>query len=366
MNQKYLIPLIFILLAGAAFFVYETWIKEEPLPDGLLQANGRIEGDHITIASKFAGRVEQLPVEEGDSVEAGQILVVIEDKQINAQVEQAQREIESIASEISAEEILLGALNRKVDLEIEIAREDVSKANAAYRSKMAAEDNARKDAERYQQLAAVESVPETRKEDATLAWIRAREALESASRSLTQSQQRYEESELGKDDLSARENKIDSLKSKLLKARAAVKEVSSILSDLTIVAPTDGVITTKLVEMGEVINPGTPLLDLVNLDRLYLKVYIQEKEIGKLSLGLSARIYTDAFPDKYYPATLRYIASKAEFTPKEVQTPEERVKLVYAVKLYLDENPSHQLTPGLPADAVIRWEENTSWQKPRW
>jgi len=75
---------------------------------------------------------------------------------------------------------------------------------------------------------------------------------------------------------------------------------------------------------------------------------------------------TDAFPDEPFAATVRYIASQAEFTPKEVQTPDERVKLVYAVKLYLDANPDHRLTPGLPADAVIRWQESASWAKPRW
>jgi HlyD family secretion protein len=95
-------------------------------------------------------------------------------------------------------------------------------------------------------------------------------------------------------------------------------------------------------------------------------VFVPETEIGRVRLGLPARIYTDAFPERPFPATVRYIASRAEFTPKEIQTPDERVKLVYAVKLYLDENPDHRLTPGLPADAVIRWKDDTPWQRPRW
>lgn len=95
------------------------------------------------------------------------------------------------------------------------------------------------------------------------------------------------------------------------------------------------------------------LLEIVNLQRLYLKVYVPEKQIGG-HLGLPARLYTDAFPDQPFPATVRYIASQAEITPKEVQTPDERVKLVYAIKLYLEENPQSRLTPGLPADAIIR------------
>lgn len=111
---------------------------------------------------------------------------------------------------------------------------------------------------------------------------------------------------------------------------------------------------------------GAPLLELVDLDHLYLKVYVPEVQIGKLRLDLPARIYTDAFPDQPFEATVRYIASKAEFTPKEVQTPDERVKLIYPVKLYLTANPDHRLTPGLPADAVIRWREDVAWVKPRW
>ena len=125
-------------------------------------------------------------------------------------------------------------------------------------------------------------------------------------------------------------------------------------------------ITTRIVDIGEVIGAGSPLYDIVDLDRLYLKAYVPGVEIGKLRRGLIAQIYTDAFPEQPFPATVRYIASRAEFTPKEVQTPDERVKQVYAVKLYLDENPEHRLTPGMPADAVIRWKEGTPWAKPRW
>jgi HlyD family secretion protein len=121
-----------------------------------------------------------------------------------------------------------------------------------------------------------------------------------------------------------------------------------------------------MVDTGEVVAAGAPLFELVDLDHLYLKVYVPEVQIGKVRLGLPARLYVDAFPDRPFEATVRYIASKAEFTPKEVQTPDERVKLIYAVKLYLSENPEHRLTPGLPADAVIRWKEDVAWMKPKW
>ena len=148
-------------------------------------------------------------------------------------------------------------------------------------------------------------------------------------------------------------------------AYAVLDEAESVLKDLTITAPTSGTVTTRMVDVGEVIKDGTPLLELVDLDHLYLKVYVPEVQIGKLRLDLPARIYTDAFPDQPFEATVRYIASKAEFTPKEVQTPDERVKLIYAVKLYLTANPDHRLTPGLPADAIVRWKEDVAWAKPK-
>jgi HlyD family secretion protein len=149
-------------------------------------------------------------------------------------------------------------------------------------------------------------------------------------------------------------------------AEAGHQEAVTTKADLTIWAPTDGVVMTRTTEEGEVVAAGSSLITLVDLDRLYLRVFVPETQIGMLRLGLRAQIYTDAFPDKPFPATMRYISSRAEFTPREVQSPEERVKLVYAVKLYLDANPDHKLTPGLPADAMIRWKDGAPWTRPRW
>jgi len=149
-------------------------------------------------------------------------------------------------------------------------------------------------------------------------------------------------------------------------AEGAKKEIQSILDDLTVVSPTDGVVLTRMVEQGEVVARGAALLEVVDLGKLYLKVYVPEPQIGRIRIGSEARIFTDAYPDTPVDATVRYVASQAEFTPKEVQTPDERVKLVFAVKLYLKENPGHRFTPGLPADAVIRWKDGTPWVAPRW
>jgi HlyD family secretion protein len=140
----------------------------------------------------------------------------------------------------------------------------------------------------------------------------------------------------------------------------------SVLSNLFVTSPVTGKVTNRVRDNGEVVTAGSPILEVVNLDNLYVKAYVPENQIGKVKLGLPAKVYVDAYPNQPFDATVRYIASDAEFTPKEVQTPDERVKLVYAVKLYLKENPGHRLTPGMPADAIIRWKEGVPWRRPQY
>ena len=157
-----------------------------------------------------------------------------------------------------------------------------------------------------------------------------------------------------------------SARSQISEARAKVSEQASILGNLFVVSPITGMIVTRIRDHGEVVTAGSPILEVVNLDRLYLKAYVPENQIGRVRLGLQAQVYVDAYPGQPFDATVRYISSTAEFTPKEVQTPDERVKLVYAAKLYLDKNPGHRLTPGMPADAIIRWKEGVGWERPRY
>ena len=292
-----------VLLAVLAlgYFFYAGWIARSVLPEGLIAANGRIEGDEVVVAGKFPGRVAELLAREGDWVEPNQLLARLDDAQVHAQVRQAKETV--VAAEAQAQ----------------MAR------NSA--------EQARRDTERFRGLSAEGTASAHEAEKAELAWKVARDQLAAAQAQLN-------------------------------RARAASAEVESVLADLTIRAPVRGVVTARLTEPGEVMRAGAPLLILVNLDELYLKAYVPEVQVGKLRLGLPARIYTDAFPDRPFTAELRYIAAHAEFTPKEVHMPDERVKLVYAVKLYLKENPERRLTPGLPADAVIRWRENVEWAWP--
>jgi HlyD family secretion protein len=352
-------------VVAAGFFAVQRFVVSHGLPEGLIQANGRIEGDHITIASKFSGRVQELLAREGDTVHAGQVLVRLDDVQTRTRVEQARRGFEALESQVQAAHATLAVLNLEVPLAIETADAGILSARAVLDKARAVEDEARRDVERMRPLIAEQAVSRQQLDQAEAKWSVAKNEIAAARSKLTQAVKELAQAELGWKRIRPKESEVVTSERQRDQAEAALAEAESVLADLTIVAPTSGTITTRMVDTGEVVVAGAPLLELVDLDHLYLKVYVPEVQIGKLRLNLPARIYTDAFPDRPFDATVRYIASKAEFTPKEVQTPDERVKLIYAVKLYLTVNPDHRLTPGLPSDAVIRWQDGVAWVKPR-
>ncbi len=365
-TQRLIVALAGLLTVGAAYYAFDRWVWRPPLPEGLIQANGRIEGDRITIASKFPGRIAALLVREGDRVTAGQVLVQLDDSQTRARVEQARQAFAALEHKTEAAHQDYAVLNLEVPLTIEAAQAQVDQAKTLVARALSVEKEARSDVERYRRLAANDNASRQQLDQAELQWEVAHNEVRAARAALTQARKQLAQAELGWKRIRTKAGEVAALERQRDQAEAALAEAESVLADLTIRAPTNGTITTRLADVGEVVSAGAPLLEIVDLDRLYLQVYVPEAQIGKLRLDLPARIYTDAFPDRPFEGRVRYIASRAEFTPKEVQTPDERVKLIYAVRIYLTENPDHRLTPGLPADAVIRWKEEAPWAKPRW
>ncbi|MDP1768122.1 MAG: efflux RND transporter periplasmic adaptor subunit [Nitrospirota bacterium] len=362
--RKYIFTAALLLLAVGSFVLLDRFLWNQRLPEGLIQANGRIEGDHVTVASKFPGRIQQLLVREGATVTVGQVLIRLDDSQVSARAEQARYAAEAREAQVQAAHITLAVLNLDVPLAIDRAEAEVAKARDEVAKALSVEKEARSDAQRFQELAAKDQASIQQRDQAAMRWEVAQKNIAAARSELTQAVKKLAQAELGWKRIRANESEVSALERQRDQADAVLNEAESVLKDLTITAPTSGTVTTRMVDEGEVVSAGAPLLELVDLDRLYLKVYVPELLIGKLRLDLAARIYTDPFPDQPFDATVRYIASKAEFTPKEVQTQDERVKLIFAVKLYLAANPDHRLSPGLPADAIIRWREEVAWMKP--
>lgn len=364
-TARIVVAIVLVIAAASLYPALDRLVRNRHLPDGLIQANGRMEGDHVTVAGKFPGRIQELLAREGAVVTAGQVLVRMDDTQTRARVEQVKKAWDAIEAQVQAAHTTLAVLNLEVPLAIETADANATRARSMVERAVAVEKEARVDARRFHDLAERDEASLQQRDQADLKLDVARHDLAAARSALTQATTELAQAELGWKRIRAKEADVAALEHQRGQAEAALHEAESVLADLTITAPTSGTITTRMVDVGEVVAAGAPLFELVDLDRLYLKVYVPEIQIGKVRLDLPARIYVDAFPDRPFEATVQYIAAKAEFTPKEVQTPDERVKLIYAVKLYLKENPDHRLTPGMPADAVIRWRDDVAWAKPR-
>jgi membrane fusion protein YbhG len=329
-----------IMLAG----VYAArWFNDARAHDGLVIVNGRIEGDSVVVASKVAGRLVFLGVREGNGVEEGEKIAEIDSKQLQAQVNQALAvQAARMGNLAAAESVVLAAENQ------------LHKAEADRVAAKARQVKALLDAGRGDKLFADGVIPKADLDqlvaarDVAVADVKAAEQqVLTALRTVA----------VAKAEVAAQKDQVAA-------ARAALATARANLDDTRILSPIDGVVTTKVAEQGEVLQPGSPIVVLVNLDRLHMKAYVPEPDIGRVKLGDRARVYVDSYPNRPFAARVGEIAPRSEFTPKEVQTRTERVKQVIAVKLYLDSNPGHMLVPGMPADAVVRTNPQAQWIAP--
>jgi HlyD family secretion protein len=153
-----------------------------------------------------------------------------------------------------------------------------------------------------------------------------------------------------------REQEILARRAEIDRAKAQIALIDTQLEDTIAYAPSGGVVLVKAADPGEVLAPGTTVLTIGDLEKPWLRAYVNERDLGRVKLGSKARVATDSYPGRTYNGTVTFVASEAEFTPKQIQTTEERVKLVYRVKISLD-NPKHELKANMPADGEILLEQ---------
>jgi len=296
--------------------------------DGVITASGTIETIEVNVASKVSGQVESLAVEEGSRVEPGATLAAIDHATLDIQLRQAQAGVRLAEAQLAL--LVKGA-----------RAEDIKQAEAALAQAEAAFKPAEDDARRMRELVRTGSVTPKQAEDAE-----ARLAVATAQRAAAAEA-------LAKVRRLARPEEIRAAEARLAQAQAAADLLAKTIADCTVTAPIAGVVTHKAVERGELVAPGSTVVTLSELDDVHVMIYLTEKEIGRVRLGDSADVTIDAFPGRAFPGRITYISPEAEFTPKNVQTKEDRVKLVFGVKVEI-ENKDGLLKPGLPADAAIR------------
>lgn len=348
--------LIALLLAAAAIAVGRAWpLLFPPPPSHVVSASGRIEGREITIAPKdIQARVSKLLVDEGQTVSEGQLLAQLDAAALDARYATAAAAVAALDAQISQASLDVSYTARNAEAAVAAAQAGVNSARAVIAKTQAVLTNANADYERATSLLR-DGVISKRDFDLAETALRTSQAdAEAAEKELARATANLAMAEAGADTVGLKRRQVLSLQESRRAAMGQLAEVQASLDERQIVAPANGTILSRLVEVGNVVSPGSPVFQMVDMSRLYVKVYIPEPDIGKLRLGDRADIAVDAFPDRMFAAHVSKIHDEAEFTPKNVETAEERLKLVFGVELTFD-HPDAVLKPGMPADAVIHW-----------
>lgn len=325
MKDKRLIVLpVILILALTAWLV----LRGDDDASSAIEASGTIESTEADLGFQIGGRVTTINVKEGDAVVAGQELAVLDRAELEARLRAANAQVAAALALLS--ELRTGARPQE-------ERQAASGVEAARR--------------RVQDAAA--SLARTRKlyEGGAVS----REALDQAETAYTVLRAQAEQAQQQQSLVTSgpRAERIAAQQAAVDQAMAAASQIQANLDNAVIRAPFAGIVTVRHREPGESVAAGLPVVTLMNPADRWVRIYVREDEVGRVQIGQSASITSDSHPEKTFAGRVTYIASQAEFTPRNVQTAEERVKLVYAVKVAITADPSNQLKPGVPADVIL-------------
>jgi HlyD family secretion protein len=291
-------------------------LRGRDMPEGIVKSNGRIEATQVDVAAKYPGRLATLTVDEGDEVTAGQVVATISSPETEAQLRAAQAQVLK-AKQALAEAVALIA-QRKSDLTF-----------------------AKTDLERGNYLLERADIPK---------------------QVVDQRRDKFESAEALHVAANAQRDQAESA---IKAAQADVERLQSILADLVLVSPRSGRVQYRLARAGEVVAPGQRILTILDLNDVYMTIYLSANDAGKLTLGDEARVIADPIPQYVIPATISFVATDAQFTPKSVETTEEREKLMFRVKLQGDPKVLDQyhrfIKTGVRGLGFVRTSSSIAW-----
>jgi HlyD family secretion protein len=387
-RRSILFAIMSTVAAGSGMVSCSFWEGNET---NRIILSGNIELTQVEIAFKSSGKLIYLAVDEGDEVQSGMLLARLDTDQLEKQRERdkagltvartqltqqrtsieyqkaaleadiAVREAAFRQAQAKLQQLLAGSREQEIQqasaaleeakTQYTLAQEDWRRAQILfknddisasqhdqYRSRFEAGKAAVKRAEEY--LSLVREGP--RKED-----------IDAARASVEQASAAIKQAEAARIEIKRKEQELATRRAQIEQAQAQVAIIDSQISDGIVKSPINGLVLVKSAEVGEVLAAGTSILTIGEIDKPWLRGFIREQDLGRVKLGMKAKVTTDSYPGKLYAGRVTFISSEAEFTPKQIQTPEERVKLVYRIKIEI-ENPQHELKLNMPADAEIQ------------
>ena len=370
--------LVVVGLAGVA--AWRLFLAPPDLPPGVIAVSGRIEGDDAAVAAKTTGRIRHIAVREGDRIEAGQVIAMLDDEQVRAREQQAAAAVRQAEARVRLAQHQITVLNeqlRQSQFSVDQARVDaqgrvheaearLAAAEAQLAQAEAAHAQAKWDRDAFRRLFERDLVAEQEarraesNEQAQAAVVAAaRRLVEAARGSLTAAQANLVNPAIRASQVAAVQGQILQAEADIAaaqadaeRARAQLEEARANRQDLQVIAPFAGTVATRTAEPGEVVVAGTPIITLVNLAEVYLRAFVPEGQIGRVRVGQPARVYIDSAPTEPIDALVSRVDPEASFTPENTYFREDRVKQVVGVKLQL-RGAVGFAKPGMPADGEI-------------
>ncbi|SDW91136.1 HlyD family secretion protein [Celeribacter indicus] len=343
-KTKYILLGGLVLVVAIAATVAWDRMNASTLPEGIAAANGRIEATEIDISALTGGRIAEISAAEGDFVTAGDTLVQMDIVQLNAQKREAEAQL------------------RRAEIGVKTAEALVTQAEAQERAAAAAVDQAEAAADaaaqklaRSERLVTSNTVSQQVLDDDRARDRQMKAGLASAEASRAAAVA----------GVSSAQAQVVDAEAAVDAARAAIDSITASINDATLIAPRDGRIQYRVAQEGEIVASGGRILSLVDLGDVYMTVFLPTSQAGRVQLGSEVRLLMDAVPQYAIPATVSYVADVAQFTPKTVETADEREKLMFRVRARIDPDLLTRyleyVKTGLPGMAYIRLDPEAEW-----
>lgn len=327
MQKKRAIIVIVVLVAALGGLSYWLIWGGKGLAKDQLRLQGHIEAYQTDLSFKVSGKIVKIYFVEGDWVKVGDVVAELDAQDLKDEVAQARAKLAAVQANLTKHET-------------GYRPQEVQEALAAVAKAKADLDNKQVNFWRYQHLLERKTVSQQTRDQAQADYLMARATLKSAQEQYSLRKEGY------------RQEDIEAARGEFEQAKATLDLALTRLGYATIISPVNGAVLVKPAEVGEVAAIGSTVVTVGLLDDIWFEGWIPETDLVKVKLHQQGYITTDSYPGKKYPAWVSYISSKAEFTPKTVETFKERVTLVYRSKIRAA-NPNHELRPGMPAEAVI-------------
>ncbi len=324
MKKLAVVTLIILIAGGAGYYLS---MKSSPSATGI-RLSGTVEATTVELSFKLPGRILERLVDEGERVTRGQVIARLESDDLAREV--AARQAERDGQRAALAELVAG-----------YRKEEIGQGQALLDRVRAEERRLRDDFSRQQNLYEREVIPRQ-------SFEASRAALESAQATVREGEERLKLLRNG-----PRPESISQARARLKGAEQGVALAESRLGYALLTAPQAGTVIARNSEPGEQVAPGTPVVTIANLENVWVRGYIDETDLGRVKLGQQATVTSDSWQGRSYAGKVSFISPEAEFTPKNIETERERVKLVYRIKITLP-NPRQELKPGMPVVAVIR------------